>query len=196
MADLSNEIINLIGTYVHKHKYFLNKDWKNDTRLLNKENYNNFNKKKKKFFKNKSVIIQKFIKNTNFQIPEEIFSMQHFKNKKLKNRMRIYAIRFYIKEYSDDHLFGAKFYGLPTDTRKEIRKEIVRKNDWMYMSLPLKIKIKCTKLNCITKKNKRGNIKEWPFDLADEIYWPRSKRDVLNTLIKYLTVEELGCFGY
>ncbi len=39
MADLSKEIINLIGTYVHKHKYFLKKNWKNEIQKIYKKNY-------------------------------------------------------------------------------------------------------------------------------------------------------------
>ena len=51
MDNLSNDIINKIGTFLHKNKYFLNKNWYNDTRVLNKENYNKFKQKKKKFLK-------------------------------------------------------------------------------------------------------------------------------------------------
>ena len=212
MANFSNDIINKIGTYLHKHEYFLNQDWYNDTRILNKENYNKFKEKKNKIFKNKSLIIQKFIKNTNFQIPDDILSMQHFKNKKLRERMRIYAIRLYIKEYNDIYLFGDVNDEIMEE--KELELSPIKDNKLMimqvikflrfnkaidnkfFMTLPFKIKKKCEGLNCITKKENRGNIKEWPDDLHNDIYWQNTRRGVLNVLIKYATSEELGIYGF
>lgn len=212
MYNFSNDIINKIGTYVHKHEYFLNQDWYNDTRILNKENYNNFKEKKNKIFKNKSLIIQKFIKNTNFQIPDDILSMQHFKNKKLRERMRIYAIRLYVKEYSDKHLLGDVDNEIMEE--KELKLSPIKDNELMIskmkellrfnkaidnnfkMTLPFKIQKKCNDLKCITKKEKRGNIKEWPDELHNDIYWQNTRRGILNVLIKYCTSEELGCYGF
>ena len=212
MDNLSNDIINKIGTFLHKNKYFLNKNWYNDIRVLNKENYNKFKQKKKKIFKNKSLIIQKFIKNTNFQIPDDILSMQHFKNKKLRERMRIYAIRLYIKEYNDVFLFGDVNNEIMEE--KELELSPIKDNKLMIMNmiellrfdkandikfimtLPFRIKKKCENLNCITKKENRGHIKEWPDNLHDDVYWQNTRRGVLNVLIKYATSEELGIYGF